>query len=218
MKFPVLLIGLVFISSAFGEDFRNDTNFELANIKSELKSLSYRLDEEKLKVSILSDRLEKKETEQMILADRISKLEKVESNSNMDFTLQNLGFVAVSDGSHDRIPTGPITYDEVKIGQGLNNDTGVFVAPVDGTYIFFFNAYISQVNQEAEVRVLLNGELDQYLYSNVDISGDNARQLSTFWTMDLKASDEVNLFNYCSDAIFIESYHTMTFMGFLAKF
>jgi len=198
--------------SEVGDQFRNDAGLDLSNIKSELKSLS--------------DRLEKKETEQIILEDKISKLERIGSRSNMESPLLIPGFIAVRNSSNYTtdgfISNGTIKeYDEVK-GKGLDKDTGVFFAPVSGTYIFFFNAYISSNSQRGEIYVIKNGKyMERQFYSNVpniEKPLTAARQLSTSWTMDLKASDTVHLSNIYNSTIYISSFQTLTFMGFLVKF
>jgi len=132
------------------------------------------------------------------------------------------GFIAVrnryNDTRYGMISNGTIKeYDEVK-GKGLDKNTGVFVAPVSGTYIFFFNAYIS--SQRGNVDVVKNGKRARSFASFVPNIGQlrAGRQLSPSWTMDLKASDEVYLVNFYPSSIYVSHDLSLTFMGFLVKF
>ena len=103
---------------------------------------------------------------------------------------------------------------EVDNSGNFNKDTGTFVAPADGTYVFFFNAVISTATH-GEVQVTVNGNTIQYFLEYDDTGGyGNERQMSEFWSVSLKYNEELRLFNPYDSSIYIEGQHQMYFMGF----
>ena len=122
--------------------------------------------------------------------------------------------MAVSN-SGDYIPTGRIkfNFEELDTNQCFEPQTGTFKAYEDGLYIFFFNAVVNSAL--AEVDVYLNGGYVEAIAHNDDAgSYGKTRQLTGFWSMNLKANDEVYLHNAYSDSIYISDWNEMYFMGF----
>merc|ERR1712133_141997 len=92
----------------------------------------------------------------------------------------------------DDLPVGDITsYDTEMFDttNSFNSDSGVFVAPVMGIYIFQCNAII-RTAEHARIRVYLNGDYRQEFISFEDGSW---RTISGLWSFNLEVGDEVKL-------------------------
>merc|ERR1712032_402528 len=69
----------------------------------------------------------------------------------------------------------PVTYAKAHVnhGAGIDLDTGVFTAPVSGSYYFQFHGLVEK-GHEARVMMMLNSEVVAHMYDK-DYSGDNQR-------------------------------------------
>lgn len=75
MNFVFVLVALSWSTSVLAQDLGDDWKIHISNLKSELKIVSGRLDDEQSKVELLTSRLENKETELNLLKTRVETLE-----------------------------------------------------------------------------------------------------------------------------------------------
>ena len=110
------------------------------------------------------------------------------------------------------MPIGYIWFNTVHVDNSNNFDIDTFKAPVDGIFIFFLNCYVS-AREDALIEVRVNFEVQERLESK--LQGTSYRQLSGFWSLDLKAGDEVSLFNYYEISIYADDTQVNYFMGYM---
>ncbi|XP_045200120.2 uncharacterized protein LOC123554206 [Mercenaria mercenaria] len=98
-----------------------------------------------------------------------------------------------------------ITFDHVitNVGGAYNNHHGSFIAPVSGTYVFYFSLH----SPGARADLMVNGTAIANLY----IGNDQASQQVI---VTLKAGDDVSVQNIQSDKLYWGSGYS-TFSGFL---
>ena len=123
-------------------------------------------------------------------------------------------FVASKISASAIIPKGTITFDQKPIDNTNSFDaaTGHFKAPVQGSYVFFVNAWVRQ-NTQSEIVVYVNGDSVKY-FGDYNTVGDY-RQLNFFLAYELQKDDEVWLKNNYADSIYASIYHPTTFLGYL---
>ena len=114
------------------------------------------------------------------------------------------------------LPKGDITFDFVKQDNSKNfdKDRGVFLVPVDGTYVFQFMAHIAD-STKGNIKIHVNGKTMKTVYNRDE--GTNSREFPLFWSMDLSINDEVTLYNYAADSIYIDTDENANFMGYLVN-
>merc|ERR1719412_2007804 len=116
------------------------------------------------------------------------------------------------------IPTGNITYDHTLFdeGQKMDTNTGIYSAPKDGIYLFGIDGHKCSGNALAEIRVYHNGVLKKTI-SHSDATPQST-QLTSFWSMDLKAGDKVYLTNIQANSLYTfgnPATYMFSFIGFL---
>ena len=101
------------------------------------------------------------------------------------------------------IPTGTIKFDRTVLDEEKHMDatTGIFSAPKDGIYLFGIDGHKCAGNATAQVLVYHNGKL----VKSIDHSDEKAQgtQLTSFWTLEMKAADSVYLSNNMKDSLYI---------------
>jgi len=111
-------------------------------------------------------------------------------------------------------PNDYITFEELELDNGgvFTKETGTFVAPTEGKYLFYF---ISEVEDcpETFIRIYVNGKITQYFRHN-NGAGYDGREINAFWWLNLQAGDEVRLFNEIEGCMYIKKYYPMYFMGY----
>lgn len=125
-------------------------------------------------------------------------------------------FLAVSNRDcREDCPDGWITFDvmEVDTSGNFNKDTGSFIAPTDGTYLFLFNADV-YTSTGARISVYVNGVSKLHFHASDEDGGTDARQLVSFWSLILKQGDEVRLKNEYESSIYISVDNPLYFLGF----
>ena len=116
--------------------------------------------------------------------------------------------------SGNYIPTGTITFDQKPIDNtnSFDETTGIFETPVEGTYIFFVNAW-AQKGTDSDIRVHVNGDVVLHFYDGEDIGYQ--RQFNFFFEVILKKSDQLYLYNRNAATIYASNVHPLTFLGYL---
>ena len=99
-------------------------------------------------------------------------------------------------------------------GGAYNRTSGILVAPISGTYVFFCNI-ITRESSYIEVAVQVNGENMQLLYAAGD--RDNLGPGSNMLVVDLEEGDRVNVVKYgpWGTRPFYVHNTVSTFSGFL---
>ena len=126
---------------------------------------------------------------------------------------QNVSFCAKGTGS-DYYP-GQITYGSVSPnhGNGLVASTGIFTAPVSGTYAFHFhglNSYDSKVN---DISFRLNNHQVAGSYIKESQSGDYYQMVAISVVLTLEENDVVDVF-VSKGKLFVNS-NFLSFKGYL---
>ena len=89
---------------------------------------------------------------------------------------------------------------------------GHFEAPIEGTYVFFVNAYVGG-GIISGIRVYVNGAEVKY-FDDREGAG-NAREMNFFFEVKLKKSDILYLDNVYADTIYVRNDLPITFLGYL---
>ena len=112
------------------------------------------------------------------------------------------------------IPRGAITFDQkqVDITNSLDETTGHFEAPIEGTYVFFVNAWVNQ-GRNSRITVYVNGVKVKDFYDSEDAGLH--REMSFFFEVFLKKSDILYLNNPYTETLYIDTYNSITFLGYL---
>lgn len=88
----------------------------------------------------------------------------------------------------------PFESEVLNLGNGMDSNTGVFTAPLAGTYYFQFSGI---TNNNLEILLQVNGQ--NIALSAIDLSFTNGASFYTGVTLtasvQLKANDQVNLYN-----------------------
>ena len=104
--------------------------------------------------------------------------------------------------------------ERLNVGGGMNLVTGIFTAPVSGTYFFAFSAIKGRSTvYGAEVRLLLNGEMIAKAYT----VAQPWATLSLHSTLPLKSGDKINLRKGLGDEISDLVSLTTHFTGWLIE-
>ena len=116
--------------------------------------------------------------------------------------------------SGNYIPTGTITFDQKPFDNtnSFDETTGHFEAPIEGTYVFFVNAHV-QKGTYSSIRVYVNGVYVKNFFDDEDAG--KRRQLNLFFEVFLKKSDILYLHSDSFESIYIDTYHSVTFLGYL---
>ncbi len=114
---------------------------------------------------------------------------------NVDVKTTNVHFY-VQRKSSFTIPNAVIPFESevLNVGNGMDRTTGVFTAPLTGTYYFQFSGI---TNNNLEILLQVNGQ--NIALSAIDLSFTNGASFYTGVTLtasvQLKANDRVNLYN-----------------------
>ena len=119
---------------------------------------------------------------------------------------------------HNRSHPGDITgYDElIDVGNNFNPSTGVFTVgnkeEDEGTYVFQFSGYKSgEHGKKGRILVYKNGNFVQDI-DETDTS--HWLRMNDIMSFNLEKGDEIKLWNYVDDSIYIDSHYPFTFTGY----
>ena len=110
---------------------------------------------------------------------------------------------------------GIIKYDSVILDRygNFNKDTGIFKAPKDGLYVFFFSCSLL-AQADGAIYVQINGAIKQYIIANNRIStAVKSAENSAYWSLNLKKYDEVSLYNTEPASLMVGWSNPLDFMG-----
>ena len=82
-------------------------------------------------------------------------------------------------------------YVDINEGNGFNGATGIFRAPVAGTYAFTFNGVTSDKLGRTFVQVLKDGKIHHDIIDANEADGNN--NIGDSWMFKLRRGEEVNL-------------------------
>lgn len=101
----------------------------------------------------------------------------------------------------------------------MNVGSGVFTAPVPGTYHFSFSAVKDTSKEYLIISIQVNGKDCGRAYTELSISGNNARaSVSLAASFYLKAGDQVNMRNeYGGTILDTDNGHHTHFTGWLVN-
>ena len=128
-------------------------------------------------------------------------------------------FVAVKRSApNNYLPNGDITdYDElIDVGDHFNPSTGVFTVgnkeEDEGTYVFLFSGPKSGSNgKKGRISVFKNGNEVQ---SNYESDASQFLLMNSIMSINLKKGDEIKLYNWNADSIYVRSDYPFTFTGY----
>ena len=122
------------------------------------------------------------------------------------------------------IPAGTITFDDKPVDNtnSFDETKGSFEAPIEGTYVFFVNAYVgitSDIHPTSGIRVNVNdyenGKWKKVMEFPDDEDAGKRRQLTFFFEVFLKKQDKLSVGNDFSETIYLSRLHSITFLGYL---
>ena len=102
------------------------------------------------------------------------------------------------------------------MGDNFNPSTGVFTVgnkeEYEGTYVFLFSGVKSEgYRKEALIKVYKNGNEVQY---NFESDASHHLQVNSIVSFNLKKEDQIKLYNYNADSIYVDSNVPFTFTGY----
>ena len=90
-----------------------------------------------------------------------------------------------------------VNYDNtvVNIGNGLDQDAGIFTAPITGIYVFYFSALKNWGTVQMTIRVIHNDKTinSRQASSGERVAGDHWATLETQMTLPMNAGDTVGI-------------------------
>lgn len=130
--------------------------------------------------------------------------------------LLNQNFSFCAKGRHTRnYNQGQITYGSVSLnhGNGLVASTGIFTAPVSGTYAFHFHGLNWFESKVTDISFRLNNHQVAGSYIKESESVDNWQMVAISVVLTLEENDEVGVF--LSKGILFSSNLHVSFKGYL---
>merc|ERR1712212_522130 len=185
--------------------------------KTEFHKLSYQLEKKEREIDVLMNRIENKENDIELLKKKVESLEwedrVIKKNDG-----QNYKFIAIKN-EDGYISHGPISFDatDVNTGDVFNVSDGTFSVPMDGVYEFLFNGFINNVggpSRDVYLYAYVNGEQKRMFIDN-DFAG-YGRQVTLYFSMELKENDQVYLYNEYASTYFCDNDQVVTFEGHLS--
>jgi len=127
---------------------------------------------------------------------------------------EDVAFIVTATENSGCIPTGVITFDNkiIDYSNSFNIKEGIFVVPVTGNYLFFFNSPVG-ITDFSGVYVHVNG-YDDYFFEEATLTDDSSYLLNFMFTMQLEEGLELWLENPSSDTLFNNLNYPMTFVGY----
>ena len=110
-------------------------------------------------------------------------------------------------------PVGKITYNSVILDRfgNFDKDTGIFRAPRDGVYAFFFSGYLNTTGG-GTLRYYVNGKRgSQYIHT--EGTPHVYRTHSAYWSLKLLKGDEMYLHNDIANSLHVTVDYQLHFMG-----
>ena len=97
----------------------------------------------------------------------------------------------------------------------FNTATGIFTAKKDGTYFFQVDGFIYWQTVRARIMVYLNDIPTRDIWNDGVEEFQNGRQLSSFWTFEMKKGDRMNLFNNYAHSFLVDGNQPFALIGYI---
>ena len=125
-------------------------------------------------------------------------------------------FEAIIEGNHHSyLPAGVITFDRLvfQFKANFNITSGIFTADRNGVYYFQIDGFIYFITVRARLLVYFNNIPIRDIWNDGAEEYQNGRQLTSFWTFEMKEGDQVYLSNSYEHSFLVDGNQPFVFMG-----
>jgi hypothetical protein len=97
----------------------------------------------------------------------------------------------------------------------FNTATGIFTAKKDGTYYFQVDGFIYYQTVRARIMVYVNDIPKRDIWNDGSEEFQNGRQLSSFWTFEMKEGDKMYLSNSYAHSFLVDGNQPFSLIGYI---
>ena len=127
-------------------------------------------------------------------------------------------FQAIIEGNHHSyLSAGVITFDRLLFHFKTNFDitSGKFTTEKDGIYYFQVNGFIYWQTVRARIMVYLNEVPIRDIWNDGSEEYQNGRELSSFWTFEMKKGDQMYLSNSYAHSFLVDGNQPFILIGYI---